>query len=45
MRLYWKVVLLVYMMSPLLDPLASAAASHDSKNVLVLYADRPDSPG
>ena len=45
MRLCWKMLLLVIMMSPLLNPLASATGSHDLKNVLLLYADRPDLPG
>jgi hypothetical protein len=44
MRLYGKVLLLVIMMWPLLNPLAFAAGSLDPKRVLVLYADRPDLP-
>jgi hypothetical protein len=44
MRLYWKMLLLATMMSPLLNLLVSATGAHDLENVLLLYADRPDLP-
>jgi hypothetical protein len=45
MRLCWNVLLLVGMVWPLWNPLTSASSAHAPKNVLVLYADRPDLPG
>jgi hypothetical protein len=44
MRLYWKMLLLATMMSPLLNSLVSATGAHDLENGLLLYADRPDLP-
>jgi hypothetical protein len=44
MRLYWKMLLLATMMSPLLNSLVSATGTHDLENVLLLYVDRPDLP-
>jgi hypothetical protein len=44
MRLYWKMLLLAAMMSPLWNSLVSATGAHDLENVLLLYADRPDLP-
>jgi hypothetical protein len=44
MRLYWKMLLLATMMSPLLNSLVSATDAHDLENGLLLYADRPDLP-
>jgi hypothetical protein len=44
MRLYWKMLLLATMMYSLLNLPASATGAHDLKNVLLLYADRPDLP-
>jgi hypothetical protein len=44
MQLYWKMLLPATMMSPLLSLPACATSAHDLKNVLLLYADRPDLP-
>jgi hypothetical protein len=44
MRLYWKMLLLATMMTPLLNPRVSATGAHDLENGLLLYADRPDLP-
>jgi hypothetical protein len=45
MRLCWNVLLLVIITWPLWNPLASTSSALAPKNVLVLYADRPDLPG
>jgi hypothetical protein len=44
MRLYWKMLLLASMVSPLLNPPASATGAQDLENVLLLYPDRLDLP-
>lgn len=45
MWLNWEILLPATMVSLLFNPPASATGAHDLKNVLLLYADRPDLPG
>jgi hypothetical protein len=45
MRLCWKMLRPLIMMSLLLNPPASATDTYHLKNVLVPYADRLDLPG
>ncbi len=44
MRLCWKMLLPVIMVSLLLNPLAFATGTYGLENVLLLYVDRPDLP-